>query len=41
MLKLADTVNGTMVNVASGDTLRPEVVLVAGGEERSLFREKP
>lgn len=40
-LKLADTANGTMVNVTSGNALRPKVVLVAGGEEQSLFREKP
>jgi hypothetical protein len=40
-LKLADTANGTMVNVTSGNTLRPKVVLVAGGKEQSLSREKP
>ena len=40
-LKLADTANGTMVNVTSGNALRPKVVLVAGGEEQSLSREKP
>jgi hypothetical protein len=40
-LKLADTANGTTVNVTSGNALRPKVVLVAGGEEQSLSREKP
>jgi len=39
-LKLADTVNGTMVNVTSGKGLRPKVVLLADGEERLLSREK-
>ena len=39
-LKLADTVNGTMVNVTSGNGLRPKVVLLADGEERPLCREK-
>ncbi len=39
-LKLADTVSGTMVNVTSGNGLRPEVVLLADGEERPLSREK-
>lgn len=40
-LKLADTTTGTMVNVTAGNTLRPKVVLVAGGEEQPLSREKP
>jgi hypothetical protein len=39
-LKLADTANGTMVNVTSGNTILPKVVLVAGGEEQPLLREK-
>jgi len=39
-LKLADTVNGTMVNVTSGKGLRPKVVLLADGEERLLSRKK-
>lgn len=38
-LKLADTTNGTMVNVTSGNSLRPKVVLLADGEERPLSRE--
>jgi hypothetical protein len=40
-LKLADTLNGTMVNVTSGNTVRPKVVVVAGGKEQALSREKP
>ncbi len=40
-LKLADTINGTMVNVTQGSALRPSVVLVAGGAEQPLSREKP
>jgi hypothetical protein len=39
-LKLADTINGTMVNVTSGNSLHPKVVLVAGGEEHPLSRAK-
>ena len=39
-LKLVDTVNGTMLNVTSGNGLRPKVVLLAGGEEHPLSREK-
>lgn len=39
-LKLVDTVNGTMLNVTSGNGLRPKVVLLAGGEEHTLSREK-
>lgn len=38
-LKLADTTNGTMVNVTSGNSLRAKVVLLADGEERPLSRE--
>lgn len=38
-LKLADTLNGTMVNVTSGNGLRPKVVLLSDGEERPLSRE--
>ncbi len=37
-LKLADTTDGTMVNMTSGNSLRPKVVLLADGEERPLSR---
>lgn len=40
-LKLADTANGTMVNVTSGNALHPKVVVVTGGEEQPLSRERP
>ena len=38
-LKLADTMNGIMVNVTSGNGLHPKVSLLANGQERPLTRE--
>ena len=39
-LKLVDTASGTMVNVTSGNSLHPKVVLLADGEEHTLSRAK-